>query len=288
MRLGLEPDPLFHGASCSSEWANKLLKNPLQTSARYRTLPHTYTLFTWANILFYSVSKGDAPAVYITAVLDDTCVTISGRPDILEEFASFNSGRFATHRTTLDTLYHSPIHAPTTRRQILADVVRRNIAFPDFSDILVPIRSTLTGKPLSKEIVSGSLVEVVVDMVITEPVNWDLLMSELVQALPAHASACLLNFGPGAGLIRSMERSFPTGRISHHDISLPSEEPNKVKPKQEPIAIVGMAVNMPGARNTSKLWEVLEKGINTISEVSLFQRSFERSELIPYLTGSRT
>ena len=38
--------------------------------------------------------------------------------------------------------------------------------------------------------------------------------------------------------------------------------------KQEPIAIVGMAVNMPGAPNVGRLWEILENGSNTVEEVS--------------------
>ncbi|KAF9025638.1 hypothetical protein BDZ89DRAFT_1161644 [Hymenopellis radicata] len=53
-------------------------------------------------------------------------------------------------------------------------------------------------------------------------------------------------------------------------------------PKQEPIAIVGMAVNMPGAPNVSKLWEVLEQGINTISEVPE-----SRFNVSAYTEGSR-
>lgn len=37
--------------------------------------------------------------------------------------------------------------------------------------------------------------------------------------------------------------------------------------KQEPIAIVGMAVNMPGAPNVGRLWEILANGSNTVEEV---------------------
>ena len=37
--------------------------------------------------------------------------------------------------------------------------------------------------------------------------------------------------------------------------------------KQEPIAIVGMAVNMPGAPNVGQLWDILANGSNTVEEV---------------------
>lgn len=39
------------------------------------------------------------------------------------------------------------------------------------------------------------------------------------------------------------------------------------EPPRDHVAIIGMAVNMPGASSTSKLWEVLEKGLNMVSEV---------------------
>lgn len=39
------------------------------------------------------------------------------------------------------------------------------------------------------------------------------------------------------------------------------------EPARDYIAIIGMAVNMPGAPNASKLWEILEEGINTVMEV---------------------
>ncbi|KAH9928293.1 uncharacterized protein B0H18DRAFT_1084485 [Fomitopsis serialis] len=39
------------------------------------------------------------------------------------------------------------------------------------------------------------------------------------------------------------------------------------QPQKEPIAIVGMAVNFPGAPNVAELWRVLEEGINTVSEI---------------------
>lgn len=42
-----------------------------------------------------------------------------------------------------------------------------------------------------------------------------------------------------------------------------------LEPPQDHIAIVGMAVNMPGASSTSELWEVLEKGLNMVSEVNI-------------------
>ncbi|KAF8897468.1 hypothetical protein BD779DRAFT_1667443 [Infundibulicybe gibba] len=190
--------------------------------------------------------------LFVTAVVDDACVTVSGHPDVLESFSTTVPAGTVIHKTAVDTLYHSPIHATGAREHVLADVIRRNIQFPDFQDIKVPIRSSFTGKPLNRETQTSSLVELVVDMLLTQPVNWDLVVSELVSSTPPDVPH---------------GRSFPQELVSSVDLSIARPKPDGFKPKQEPIAIVGMAVHMPGARSPSELWQVLEQGINTISEV---------------------
>ncbi|KAJ6614787.1 putative polyketide synthase [Mycena sp. CBHHK59/15] len=218
----------------------------------------------------FSEASPEAPALYITAVMDSTCVTISGQPDILAAFSATLVPRFVVHKTSLDTLYHSPIHAAGARLQVISDVGRRGIKFPDFQDLKVPIQSTFSGETLTRRASNlGSLVELVIDMILTQPVNWDLVTSKIIESLPDTVSVRLINFGPGTGLLRSMERAFPRQRVSGLDVTRSQHVKGDahVRAKQEPIAIVGMAVNMPGAPNTTKLWELLENGINTISEI---------------------
>ncbi|KAF8271958.1 hypothetical protein EI94DRAFT_1796609 [Lactarius quietus] len=53
----------------------------------------------------------------------------------------------------------------------------------------------------------------------------------------------------------------------HNLVAEDQHRPSIQQPPQDHVAIVGMAVNMPGASSTSKLWEVLEKGLNMMSEV---------------------
>ncbi|KAG6818439.1 putative PKS/NRPS-like protein biosynthetic cluster, partial [Arthromyces matolae] len=215
-------------------------------------------------------TKESPTALYITAVMDDTCVTISGRPDILSDFSTFLSAKasIVIHKTGLDTLYHSSVHAKSTRNQVLHDVASQNIRFPQYSDLKAPIRSTMTGRPITKNDVSGSLVELVIDMLLIHPVNWNLVVDDIARNLPKDRCIELLNVGPGLGLARSIERTLPAGAASIVDVSSTTmHSPRQPPPKQEPIAIIGMAVNMPGAPNVSKLWEVLEQGINTISEI---------------------
>ncbi|KAJ7720853.1 putative polyketide synthase [Mycena maculata] len=227
------------------------------------------------SLVILGISKGDAeeltrpPApstsIYITAVMDSTCVTVSGRPDILAEFSTKLGAQSVVHKTTLDTLYHSPIHANGARQEVIADIARRGIKFPDFADLKAQIRCTHTGDTLSNR-TSGSLVERVIDMILTQPVNWDLLTTKILESLPDSGFVRLVNFGPGTGLLKTMKRAFPRDRVSSIDATRRGEG-SHVGAKQEPIAIVGMAVNMPGAPSASELWEVLTNGINTISEI---------------------
>lgn len=202
--------------------------------------------------------------------MDATCVTISGRPDLLSVFAAQIATKvdLVVHKTALDTLYHSPVHATGVRERVVADVASRTIGFPKFSDLKVPIWSTYTGHVVTKDETAGSLVELVVDMVLTQPVNWKLLVENLIASSTSDAPIQVVNVGPGAGLTRHLERLFLPRMSSVVDLALPDNSPiSSINAKQESIAIVGMAVNMPGAPDSSKLWEILEQGINTISEV---------------------
>ncbi|EPQ54389.1 polyketide beta-ketoacyl-synthase [Gloeophyllum trabeum ATCC 11539] len=221
---------------------------------------------------FQRKNTGLSP-LYITAVMDDSSVTISGRPDVLAKFSAELPSGSSVHMTSITTLYHAPSHKEGVRSEILHDVIRRGIHFPTFAEIVFPIRSTYTGQLIDEscDVAAGygTLVEAAVDMIVAQPVNWDIVVDEVIKALPAEGRIALLNLGPGAGMARSMERAFPKDKVVSIDISTRvAREASKIDTaKYEPIAVVGMAVNMPGAPNTNQLWEVLEKGINTISEV---------------------
>ncbi|KAJ3856279.1 polyketide beta-ketoacyl-synthase [Lentinula lateritia] len=209
----------------------------------------------------------DPSKLYVTAVLDDHCVTVSGCPPVLAEFTASLCRTFPSvlaHQTTVDTLYHSPVHLRKVRDQVLVDVADRNIRFPELTHLHAPVRSTSTGVLLSPSVESDRpLVHMVVDMLIIEPVRWDLVTDQVSRSLP-EADVVLNNFGPGIGVARTLEKICAPGRVQLRDLCSEFHDPRS---QQEPIAIVGMAVNMPGSSNISKLWEVLEKGLNTLVEI---------------------
>ncbi|KAI3600489.1 polyketide synthase [Moniliophthora roreri] len=207
------------------------------------------------------------PQVYITAVNDEATFTISGRPDTLSAFIETLPSNSRIFNLTVDTLYHSPCHQDGLRKQVLADVTRRGVAFPKLDNLIFPLRSTFSGELVKDE--SKSLLEIILDMIVVQPVNWHLVTEALVKAAPADVPVRLLNFGPGTGLVRSLAKAFPK-TVSSQDLTseTAAKRPESTATKgQTPIAIVGMALNMPGAPNAAKLWGLLENGINTISEV---------------------
>ncbi|EEB96547.1 hypothetical protein MPER_04305 [Moniliophthora perniciosa FA553] len=243
----------------------------------------TPTLAQEALDVFVHVQGEHNDKLVITAVADTSCVTISGRPDILRGFTeylkSIHGDSVTAHETSVHTLYHSPT-LTTLRQQVIHDVSRRKIKFPSFEDIVLPFRSSFDGVVLKCSTStsatqgsqhSASLLHTIVDMLVLQPVSWDRVASSVDQVLPESADVRILNFGPGGGVASSMERMLQrSDRIVRViNASMPRDGgKQRMMPKHEPIAIVGMAVNLPGAPNVEKLWEVMEKGSNTISEVS--------------------
>lgn len=210
--------------------------------------------------------------INLTATMDDGLFTVSGHPDDLTSFLDTMPDGVVFHETKITALYHCPSNLQQVRDEVCADVVARKINFPTFLDLVAPIRSTFTGDIIS-EITepSGSLMKQIIDMVLIQPINWDLVVNQMVAKLTPGVQANLLDVGLGAGLIRVIEKAIAPcsiGRLEILDLSFGGRL-LKCVAKQEPIAIVGMSINMPGAMNVEKLWEMLVNGVNTIAEVSL-------------------
>ncbi len=161
------------------------------------------------------------------------------------------------------------MHNNCVCEEVLADLWRLKIHFPTYDDIICPIRSTFSGEILDAND-SGSLVQTVVDMILIQQVNWDKVTSSVAESIPNNETAHLVNVGPGSGLMRRMEKAFRNSGLMTYDIVF--DDTKKITilgppSSEECIAVVGMAVNMPGAPCSSKLWEILKEGVNTVAEV---------------------
>ena len=89
--------------------------------------------------------------------------------------------------------------------------------------------------------------------------RWHMASRPITYAVATHRIWTHLDFFMASSL---QTQSIQTDKRSYLDKSVLD-----VYLKQEPIAIVGMAVNMPGAPNVGQLWEILVKGSNTVDEV---------------------
>ncbi|KAF9240177.1 putative polyketide synthase [Melanogaster broomeanus] len=211
---------------------------------------------------------GSSPSLRVTAVLDENYVMVSGRPDMLHTFSAFVSQCCTVHDTTVDALYHSPLHLLDTRGKVLADVIKRKIRFPDYHDLHCPLRSTISGELATPTLEYPSLIHLVVDMVLTHPVNWDLVAKGVASTIPPHVELRAVNLGPSSAALRALEKALPEQVLRCIDATSDlRDEAATTSPKQEPVAIVGMAAHTPGASDTSELWEILERGISTVSEI---------------------
>ncbi|KAF7977208.1 hypothetical protein HWV62_4469 [Athelia sp. TMB] len=263
----------------TQEYRNNALKN---TDSAARQLPWSVVLLGLDQDLVEEAIENfrtqNACAPSITAVTAPRHLTVSGHPIELQSFCAGLPSTCTIHNTTLSTLYHSSAHLAFVREQIQRDVISRGIKFPELSDLLVPIRSTYTGHLLDAEM-PGSLVELVLDMLLIHPVDWERTVATLKHEAGV-SSLRLVNYGPGSSLMKVAEKAIEgTGSVAI-DMSLEREqEADERQPKHEPIAIVGMAVNMPGAPDQAKLWEVLEQGINTCTEIP--ESRFKVSDYLP-------
>ena len=212
--------------------------------------------------------------VAITAVMNDTCITTSGYPNALERFVHTLPADVTIRETTINALYHFPSLLHTVRDEVLGDIASRNIRFPTIADLFAPVRSTFTGELISTTSTSANLAELVVDMILIQPVNWDLVVAEASYLPPQDSHVQLVNIGLGSSLAKGLEKAFCDRGVRGFSSVGFNEGTAPLKVKQEPIAIIGMAVNMPGSPNVGELWKLLEAGGNTIRTVGFHGHLF--------------
>lgn len=209
-------------------------------------------------------------------MIDDTCLTLSGHPDDLIALEPFLPHGALIHRTKVDALYHVPSRLHVVREEVLTDVKFRDIRLPTFEELLVPIRSSFTGECLEKSSPEETLVMSIVDMILMQPVNWNMVVEKSTISIPPDIEIQVLCIGTGKLTMRALENS-----LSHRPVvSLLSC--NFVNDDvlqsginvEESVAIIGMSVNMPGAQSVDGLWDVLNRGLTTLETVRFAHQVF--------------
>lgn len=178
----------------------------------------------------------------------------------------------------MHTLYHGGNTLQNVKTKVLANATRRNLKFPTLAEATIPLRSTIDGKLLSSTISDKSLLDLVLDMVLIECVNWDKTVEGMIAdaiTVSGDAQTNILNFGPGTGSVfqpqKPPHRNISLADLSHASNAAAASTDSKPARFQcgDGIAIVGMGINMPGAINAAGLWKILEEGLNTVSEVGI-------------------
>lgn len=201
---------------------------------------------------------------------------MSGRGDHLRDFSVSSLPKNCRIRpTNLFSPYHDAKTLVPVRAQVLADAVERKLSFPSLAELKLPF---YFGEPISSmnpATMQQSMLDLILDLILTRPLDW---LSAQEQIFTDHATAKddgslirdILNFGPGYGVVRSEAQRRPNIQVL--DVSCATKaERNSAQTSstlESDIAIVGMAVDLPGAPDTASLWKVLRDEINVVGEVS--------------------
>ena len=111
-------------------------------------------------------------------------------------------------------------------------------------------------------------------MILVYPVNWMTVQQNLFDSIEGLKSAedpsvNILNFGPAYGISKNKKHIPDNAHVIDASASSYPLSSSQASSYEDDVAIVGMAVDLPGAPDTAHLWEVLSEGINTVSEVRL-------------------
>ena len=158
----------------------------------------------------------------------------------------------------------------------MQDIVSRGLSFPSVSDLIIPIYSTKDGAHIRivDSDAHSSLLERILDMILIYPVNWVSVQQNIFDMIEEtgvvrDSSVNILNFGPGYGISKTRSQIPLNARIIDASASSRPHSSCHGPTSEEDIAIVGMAVDLPGAPDSAGLWKVLSEGMNTVTEVRL-------------------
>ena len=213
--------------------------------------------------------------IFVSAV-SRTSVTVSGPPSKLKGL--FQKSKMFRDATSIALpvyggLCHAPhIYGPRDTKAIVdygscsldARLQESGVSF-------LPLHSTSTGAPydVSKGI---DLFESVVTELLTKSINWDNVIANVVDTSKATTSSfitlnCFGNSIPLRDLQQALQEKLEgiDTKVNNYMTSLTNSALRDTSPRgtaQAKLAIVGMSCRLPGATDTEKFWELLEKGLD--------------------------
>ncbi|KAM3553318.1 hypothetical protein ARSEF4850_006972 [Beauveria asiatica] len=215
--------------------------------------------------------------VFVSAILSPTRVTLSGIPSKLSTLISKHlPANCRTTAAVVHSLYHHE-RLGEVRDLVMADLNRQDELLRAKVELAAPVLSTKTGQPLALSSVT-TLEEVagaILDLIFIEKVDWLNLQHSIVSQTSQDAldrPINIVNYGPGLGMAPS---AFPQAQekdvciVDAAKISKGSDKnPGVSRLAWDDIAIVGMAVELPGASDADTLWQNLVDGYQACSELT--------------------
>ncbi|KAI1446584.1 putative polyketide synthase [Annulohypoxylon stygium] len=242
-------------------------------------LPWSMVVHNISDEIITRLISNDQAPIYVSARNSPGCVTLSGEGHQLAQFIEKLPSQCRTRPTNVLSLYHNRHRLGEIFNQTVKTLERE---LSSQWEVLVapaaPLFSTIIGEPLSFSVQSetsitlGRLVSLLLEMILLEPVDWvsiqDNILSDVQQR--ADSEECeILNFGPGYGVSKSIQKLPQTAEI--RDVSAAgastASDSSASGISMDDIAIVGMAVDLPGASDADELWNNLCNGVNSCSEI---------------------
>ncbi|KAI2469619.1 putative polyketide synthase [Annulohypoxylon bovei var. microspora] len=244
------------------------------------SLPWSMVVHNISDDIIAELIDDTQVSVYVSARNSSGCVTLSGKGDQLAQFIDEKlPSQCRTRPTNVFSLYHNRDRLSDIFHQTV-DILGREISsqWEVPMALAAPLFSTVTGEPLSISVkpatstTLGQLASLLLEMILLEPVDWvsvqDNVLSEIQKRTDSEKSE-ILNFGPGYGVSKSTRQLPQTAEI--RDVSATGVsstlEGDASSISLDDIAIVGMAVDLPGASDADELWENLCNGVNSCSEI---------------------
>ncbi|CAP61360.1 uncharacterized protein PODANS_4_40 [Podospora anserina S mat+] len=248
----------------------------------WRDLPWALSIFglpvdqVERTLTQYIDEMSTTPTPRISAVFAADNISLSGSGPSLSQFKTIAASQHPSahfRSPHVHGYYHGGAESVCLVNQVLQDVQTREITFPTWQCLQIPLRSVATGQlldPIAAAASGSSLLEVVLHSVFVETVGWLYTIGSLTQSLregldkDPDTQYRVIGMGPNAGsLVRDLRTSMLTSKVSiiesFGDFALNSPP--------ESYAIVGLSVNYPKGNGLDEFWETLVRGESTLSTI---------------------
>ena len=207
---------------------------------------------------------------YISAETESSA-TISGPPSTLSHLFSSSPtfSKVSKVRLPITAAFHARhLKKPDTNQIIAPEKLQDNLIKPN-----VHVISTSSGSPFAADSLI-SLLREAVDSIFQNPLYWNKVLQGVVSGVGNVSEVTIIALGP-TNVLKSLRRAFDNAsvRVLDHNPAFSSPKQN-LRSGSGDVAIVGMSCRTPGAETLEEFWDVLERGRDMCTKVSLSSTFF--------------